>query len=57
MWYFEEGGVVLLRGSCGTFKRATWNFEEGGMIRYLFAKYGESVCMHGRAKRSVIAPF
>ena len=29
MWYFEEGGVVLSRGWCGTLKRVVWYFEEG----------------------------
>ena len=24
VWYFEEGGVVLWRGWCGTLKRAVW---------------------------------
>ena len=30
--YFEEGGVELLRGSCGTLKRVMWYFEEGGVV-------------------------
>ena len=24
VWYFEEGGVVLRRGWCGTLKRVMW---------------------------------
>ena len=32
VWYFEEGGVVLWRGLCGTLKRVVWCFKEGGMV-------------------------
>ena len=32
VWYFEEVGVVLLRGVCGTLKRVVWYFEEGGVL-------------------------
>ena len=32
VWYFEEGGVVLLTGWCGTLKRLVWYFEEGGVV-------------------------
>ena len=32
VWYFEEGGMVLLRGWYGTLKRVVWYFEEGGMV-------------------------
>ena len=32
VWYFEEGGVVLWRGRCGTLKRAVWYFEEDGLV-------------------------
>ena len=39
VWYFEEGGVVLWRGWCGTLKMvvdtlkwAVWYFEEGGVV-------------------------
>ena len=32
VWYFEEGGVVLYRGWCGTLKRVMWYFEEGGVV-------------------------
>ena len=30
--YFEEGGVVLWRGWCGTLKRAVWYFEVGSVL-------------------------
>ena len=32
VWYFEEGGVVLLRGWCGTLKMVMRYFEEGGVV-------------------------
>ena len=32
VWYFEEGGVVLWRGWCGTLKRVVWYFEEGCVV-------------------------
>ena len=31
-WYFEESGVVLWRGWCGTLKRVVWYFEEGCVV-------------------------
>ena len=35
MWYFEEGGMVLWSGRCGTLKRVVWYFEEVLIIVYL----------------------
>ena len=32
VWYFEEGGVVLSRGWCGTLKRVALYFEDGGVV-------------------------
>ena len=32
VWYFEEGGMVLWRGWCGTLKRMVWYFEEGDVV-------------------------
>ena len=29
---FEDGGVILWRGCCGTLKRVIWYFEEGGVF-------------------------
>ena len=38
VWYFEEGGVVVLRGWYGTLERVVWYFEEGCM-GYIFMRY------------------
>ena len=32
VWYFEEGGVLLWRGWCGTLKRVVWYFEDGCVV-------------------------
>ena len=32
VWYFEEGGMVLLSGWYGTFKWVVWYYEERGMV-------------------------
>ena len=32
VWYIEQGGVVLLRGWCGTLKMVLCHFEEVGVV-------------------------
>ena len=43
-WYFEEGGAVLWRGWCVTFKRVERYFEEGDVV--LWRRWCVCIILH-----------